>query len=114
MTVARAADDPVQTCASAFAEAYINDTWVMRRVPQLAADLGFVDPVIDSHGYLQVRDAPYLMSIITRGAEALRASGVIGEELAAALAEEARRRVAAGEFVGFIAYTSVVARKPMR
>jgi arsenite methyltransferase len=112
MTVACAADDPVQTCASAFAEAYINDLWVMRRLPRIVADLGYVDTVTDSHGYLKVEDSPYLLSIVTRGAEALRATGVIGEQLASALGQEASRRVAAGEFFGFIAYTSLVTRKP--
>jgi arsenite methyltransferase len=111
MTVARASDDPLQACASAFAEAYINDTWVMRRLPRLAAELGFIDLVTDSHGYLKVEDSPYLLSIVTRGAEALRAAGVIGDGLATELSAEAQRRITAGEFFGFIAYTSLIMRK---
>jgi ubiquinone/menaquinone biosynthesis C-methylase UbiE len=112
MTVARAADDPLQACASAFAEHYINDVWVMRRLPRLAADIGFVDPMIDSHGYLGVEDAPYLRSIVARGADALHASGVIEKGVVAALNEETDRRVAAGEFFGFIGYISLIAKRP--
>jgi ubiquinone/menaquinone biosynthesis C-methylase UbiE len=113
MTFARATDDPLQACADAFGEHYVNDPWVMRRVPRLAARLGFIDVVVDSHGYLKVTDTPYLLSIIVRGAEALGEAGVIGPGLAAALGAEARRRIDAGDFFGFIAYTSLVARKPM-
>ncbi len=106
------AHDPLQACVSAFAERYINDGWVMRRLPKVAGDLGFVDAVTDSHGYLKVEDSPYLLSIITRGAAALSDAGVIRPQLASALSEEARQRIASGEFFGFIAYTSLVARKP--
>ena len=112
MTVARAADDPLQTCASAFAEQYINDTWVTRRLPKLAADVGFTDLALDSHGYLSIADAPYLQSIVARGADSLHAAGVIGGSLAEALKEELQRRVSAGELFGFIGYASLVARKP--
>jgi ubiquinone/menaquinone biosynthesis C-methylase UbiE len=112
MTVARGDDDPLQACVDAFSEHYIHDRWVMRRLPRLAADLGFVDIVTDSHGYLKVTDSPYLLSIITRGADALRADGEIGERLAAALADEASRRMREGTFFGYIAYTSLVARAP--
>jgi ubiquinone/menaquinone biosynthesis C-methylase UbiE len=111
MTVARAADDPLQACAAAFAEHFIHDPWVMRRLSRLSEDLGFVDPVVDSHGYLQVGDAPYLLSIVTRGAAALRGDGVVDTELAEALVAEADRRVRNGTFFGFIAYLSLVARR---
>lgn len=112
MTVARAAEDPLQACVTAFADHYIHDTRVMRRLPRIAADAGFVDPWIDSHGYLNAGEAPYLRSIVARGAQALRDAGVIGAGLADALHQETGRRVAAGEFFGFIGYVSLVARKP--
>jgi hypothetical protein len=53
-----------------------------------------------------------MLTIIDRGADMLRAANIIGEPLAVALKEEARRRVAAGTFFGHIAYGSVIARKP--
>lgn len=54
------------------------------------------------------------LTVIDRGADMLQASGTIGEDLAATLKAEARRRVAAGEFFGHIAYVSLFARKPTR
>ena len=53
-----------------------------------------------------------MLSIVDRGADVLRARGEIGEETAAALEAEARRRVGAGTFFGHIAYASLVASKP--
>jgi hypothetical protein len=38
--------------------------------------------------------------------------GRLGPDAAAALKEEARRRAGAGEFFGFIAFASFIARKP--
>jgi hypothetical protein len=53
-----------------------------------------------------------MLTIVDRGADLLCGSGQIGEETAAALKAEARRRVMAGTFFGHIAYGSLVARKP--
>ena len=54
----------------------------------------------------------YMLSVIDRGADILRASNGIAEETAATLKAEARRRVEAGTFFGHIAYASLTARKP--
>lgn len=51
-------------------------------------------------------------TVVDRGADLLRASGQIGDELAAALKAEARRRVEAGAFFGHIACASLAARRP--
>jgi hypothetical protein len=53
-----------------------------------------------------------MLTIIDRGADILRASGQIGEEVSAALKAEARRRVEVGAFFGHIAYVSLIARTP--
>jgi hypothetical protein len=52
-----------------------------------------------------------LSSWVDLGADALVVEGGIGPDLAAALRAEARRRVAAGEYFGHIAYISIVARR---
>jgi hypothetical protein len=65
-----------------------------------------------SHGYVETRDARYTPTIVDRGAGALVAAGRIGEDTAAALKAEARRRIAAGRYFGHIAYASLVARLP--
>jgi hypothetical protein len=53
-----------------------------------------------------------MLSIVTRGADALVASGQIGEALGEALKAEAQRRAEAHSFFGHIAYASVTASKP--
>jgi hypothetical protein len=51
-----------------------------------------------------------MLTLVDRGADTLVASGRLGEPAADALKAEARRRVAAGEFFGHIAYASLIAR----
>jgi hypothetical protein len=52
-----------------------------------------------------------MLTLPDRGADILLEPGQIGEELAAALKAEARRRVDVGSFFGHIAYSSLVACK---
>ena len=51
-------------------------------------------------------------AVVDRGADTLVAAGRLGAPAADALKAEARRRVAAGEFFGHIAYASLIARRP--
>jgi hypothetical protein len=53
-----------------------------------------------------------MLTIVDRGADLLRGCGRIGDETAAALKAEARRRAETGTFFGQIAYGSLIARKP--
>jgi SAM-dependent methyltransferase len=112
MSVAVAGDDPLQCSAVAFASGFVNDPWVVRRLPGMLKHAGFVDAEFRSHGYVQVSEPAYMLSIVDRGADALQARGVIGEGLASALKAEARRRDEASGFFGHIAYASLLARKP--
>ncbi len=64
----------------------------------------------NSYGFVETTEAEYMLTIVDRGADILRASGQIGDEVAAALKAEARRRGEA--FFGHIAYVSLIARKP--
>jgi SAM-dependent methyltransferase len=105
--------DPLQTCVAAFAPAFVHDPWVVRRLSGLVHDAGFLDARFRSHGYVQVTAPDYMLSIADRGADTLAAGGRIGGALAAALKDEARRRVQARSFFGHIAYASVTARTPV-
>jgi len=78
----------------------------------MAAAAGFAGTQLGSHGYAQITDPAYMLSIIDRGADALTAAARIGPELCEALKSEARRRAAAHSFYGHIAYASLTARKP--
>lgn len=104
--------DPLQICAESFREHFIHDSWVGRLTPSLARASGFEVVDFRSHGYTESASPDYLLTVIDRGADALVASGQIGEPLASALKDEARRRVAGHAFFGHITYTSLIARKP--
>lgn len=62
--------------------------------------------------YVETSEPDYLLTIVDRGADSLVESGSIGEKLANALKNEARRRVETGEFYGHLAYASIIAKKP--
>ena len=63
--------------------------------------------------YLQVAEADYMLSLIDRGAEHLLKAQRMGSELCTSLKSEARRRVGAGEFFGFIGFVRFRAVKPV-
>ena len=60
----------------------------------------------------RTRSPGYILTLIDRGADTLVAAGASARPAADALKAEARRRVAAGEFFGHIAYASLIARRP--
>jgi SAM-dependent methyltransferase len=98
--------------AEAFQPAYITAPWIMG-VSHLVASCGFASEQLRSHGYVQVTDPEYMLSIADRGAESLAAAVTIGTDLADARKTEARRRVAANTFFGHVAHVSITARKPL-
>jgi SAM-dependent methyltransferase len=112
ITVALGESDPLQECVEAVKRAFINDVWLVRRLPVLIASTGFEVLRSRSHGYLQTTEPEYMLTIVDRGADTLAASGRIGPELCASLKAEARRRADAEEFYGFIGFVSFIARKP--
>lgn len=74
--------------------------------------MGFAVTSLRSHGYTQTTEPQYMLTIVDRGADLLAGAGTIGTEQAEALKREARPRVTAGAFFGYISYISVIARKP--
>jgi ubiquinone/menaquinone biosynthesis C-methylase UbiE len=112
VTVALGEHDPLQRCVDAMVAGSVTDRWVVRRLPALVRASGFVDVSFRSHGYAEIAGGDYMLSIVDRGVDVLRARDEIGDELASALEAEGRRRVAAGTFFGHIAYGSLTARKP--
>jgi SAM-dependent methyltransferase len=104
--------DPLEVCVDAIRPAYITDSRVVRKLPALVGAAGFVGGRLRSHGYVQIDEPDYMLSIVDRGADALVAAGTIGPELGEALKAEARRRVDAKMFFGHGAYASLTAEKP--
>jgi hypothetical protein len=111
-TLAIGTADPLQCCVEAFTRAFVNEPWVVRRLSKLAAEAGIVDTHVRSYGFVQVRDADYMLSIVDRGADTLLADGLIGADLAKELKAEARRRVLDDSFFGHVAYGSLTGCKP--
>jgi ubiquinone/menaquinone biosynthesis C-methylase UbiE len=112
ISVATGEADPLQACVMAWVGSFVNDPWVMRRLPALVTVSGFADVRLRSHGYAEVFEPSYLLTIVDRGVDSLVAQGRVGAPLAEALKAEARRRVEARTFFGYIAYASVTARRP--
>ncbi len=104
--------DPLEDCADAAIAALVHDRWLVRRLPALAKSAGFQIGRFDSHGYVQTSEPDYLLTLFDRGADALVGWNRIDSSMADALKKEARRRVEYGEFFGFIAFASLIARKP--
>lgn len=111
-TVATGDFDPLQVCVEAGIASVCNDPWIVRRLPSLVESAGFRVVGFRSHAYTETSEPTYMLGLIDRSADILAAKGRIGGDLATALKAEARRRAAAGEFFGHIAFASVIARKP--
>jgi ubiquinone/menaquinone biosynthesis C-methylase UbiE len=110
-TVAIGDFDPLQACVDAWVGSSVHDRWLLRRLPAMARSIGFDVASVRSHGYVQNTNPEYMMTIVSRGIDALVGSRRIGREVADSLRAEARRRADAGEFFGHIGYISVVGRK---
>jgi arsenite methyltransferase len=111
-TVALGDHDPLQTCVETMMANSVHDRWLVRRLPALVRGSGFEVTGFRSHGFAEVGQGGYMLTVVDRGADLMQATGQIESETAAALKAEARRRVEAGTFFGHIAYGSLIARKP--
>ena len=112
-TVATAAFDPLQRAVDAMVANFVQNPWLARRIGKSLRAVGFTVTSARSHGYTQTTEAQYMLTIIDRGADVLARAGSVGAEQAAALKNEARRRVKDGEFFGHISFMSLIARKPI-
>jgi SAM-dependent methyltransferase len=111
-TVALSDHDPLQSCVDAMMASSVSNRHLVRRLPVLVRNAGFEQLRVESYGYVESGEGSYMLTIIDRGADMLRARAVISAETAAALKAEARHRVAIRAFFGHIAYGSIVASKP--
>jgi hypothetical protein len=111
ITVALGQSDPLQVCIEAVKGAFINDVWLVRRLPTLLRSANFELLDTCSHGYLQTSQPDYMLTLVDRGADTLASNILCGAEVAEALKAEARRRAQADEFFGFIGFVSFIARK---
>lgn len=112
-TVALGDHDPLQACVDMMMVNSVNHRWLLRRLSSLLRAAGFRPGPYRSHGFVETGSG-YMLTVVDRGADLLCSSGQIGEETAAILKAEARRRVAAGAFFGHIAYGSITAHQGER
>lgn len=110
-TVALADYDPLQACVDAMMANSVTDRRLMRRLPSLVAAAGFTLSAVKSFGFVETSREGYMLTVVDRGADTLAGLGHIGQDTAAALKAEARRRLAAGTFFGHIGYVGLLARK---
>ncbi len=104
--------DPLEVCVRAFVEGFVNDRWMVRRMSGLAAAAGFEVSPLRSYGLVETSNPGLTLTWVDRGADLLAGRGQIGTELASALKAEAKRRAERNAFFGYMAYASMVARKP--
>jgi hypothetical protein len=90
----------------------VTDRRIMRRLTNVVASCGFRIESFRSFGFVETGNDGYMLTIVDRGADILSSQNMIASETAAALKEEARRRLKAGRFFGHIAYAGLIARKP--
>ena len=110
-TVALGDRDPLQVCVDAAMDALVHDRYLVRRLGTLVRAAGWEVVRLRSHGYVESEDPGYMLTLVDRGADTLVTAGRLGGDAADALKAEARRRVAAGEFFGHIAYASLIGRR---
>jgi SAM-dependent methyltransferase len=99
-------------CVDAMMANSVTDRRIMRRLTNVVAACGFDVVSFRSFGFAEIGNDGYMLTVVDRGADILCSQGHIGQETAAALKEEARRRLRAGRFFGHIAYAGLIARKP--
>jgi SAM-dependent methyltransferase len=104
--------DPLEVCVHAFVEGFVNDRWMVRRMSRLAADAGFEVSPLRSYGLVETMKPGLTLTWVDRGADVLAGRGRISQEFAAALKAEAKRRAEANTFFGYMAYASMIGRKP--
>lgn len=110
-TVETGDDDPLQGCMRFIQTNLIHDMWLCRKLPGLVTNAGFRMERRDAHGYFADSEARYFLTLVDRGADFMGAGAVASPETVAALKAEARARVAASTFFGFISFNSFIARK---
>jgi ubiquinone/menaquinone biosynthesis C-methylase UbiE len=110
-TVALGDHDPLQRAVDAMVANSVTDRWLMRRIVGLVRASGFESIEARSLGYLDTADGEYMLTLVDRGVDLLQAQGQLGDDAAAALRADARRRVKDETFFGHIAYVGLTARR---
>lgn len=104
--------DPLDQLVRFMISQNVTNLWIMRQASSLLSQAGFELGRRRSHGYIAEGDATYFLTVIERGADRMFETGLLQFETAEALKAEARSRIAANAFFGFMSYVSQIAYKP--
>ena len=104
--------DPLDQLIRFMINQNVTNLWIMRQIPGILAEAGFQLGARTGHGYVAEGEATYFLSVIDRGADRMVEEGILFAETAEALKSEARNRVSANTFFGFMSYVSQIAVKP--
>ena len=105
------AHDPLQTVYEAMVPMLYRHPWLPRRLPDLVRAAGFHGGRVRNYGTVETKDEAGVLNFFDRLVDRAAGAGIIGADLAGALKEEARERIATGRFVRFGGSVSVIARK---
>ena len=111
ITVALFDGDPLQAAVGVVLRHSMHAPYIMRRLPALVSAAGFRVQSVEPHSYVQTTSPDFLLRLLSRGSNAARQAGEIGQGLVDGFDREARRRVADGTFYGAILFLSLAARK---
>ena len=104
--------DPLNELIRFMINQNVTNLWIMRQIPGILAETGFELGASSGHGYIAEGEATYFLTVIDRGADRMVEEKLLFSDTAEALKAEARRRVSADTFFGFMSYVSQIAIKP--
>ena len=104
--------DPLDQLIKYMINQNVTNLWIMRQISGILTDVGFQLGARTGHGYVAAGEATYYLTVIDRGADRMVEDGLLFPETAEALKAEAKRRVSANTFFGFMSYVSQIAIKP--
>jgi len=104
--------DPLDQLIRYMIHRNVTNLWIMRQISGMLTDVGFRLGRRAGHGYVAENEATYFLTVIDRAADCMVEDRGLFPDTAAALKAEARQRVAANTFFGFMSYVSQIAIKP--
>ena len=104
--------DPLDQLVRFMINENVTNLWIMRQISGILAGCGFQLGARKGHGYVAEGEATYFLTVIDRGADRMVEEGLLNVDTAEALKAEARHRVSANTFFGFMSYVSQIATKP--
>ena len=104
--------DPLDQLIRFMIHQNVTNLWIMRQISGMLARSGFKLGPRLGHSYVAEREATYFLTVIDRGADRMAETGLLFPDTAKALKAEAKARVDADTFFGFMSYVSQIGYKP--